>query len=66
MTNKDTAQQGAVNGQGLRILVSDVDTQAEVLDTVHLPHVLPHLGQLVGPHLTLLKHLLQSQHILAH
>ena len=58
MTNKDTAQQGAVNGH--------VDTQAEVLDTVHLPHMLPHLGQLVGPHLTLLKHVLQSQHILAH
>ena len=44
-------QQGAVNGHGLGILVRDVDPQPGVLDAVRLPHVLPHLRQLVGPHL---------------
>ena len=44
-------QQGAVDGHGLGVLVRDVHPQAGVLHTVRLPHVLPHLGQLVGPHL---------------
>ena len=45
------------------VLVHDVAPDGGVLDAVGQPHVLSYVGQLVGPHPTLLKGAFQSNNI---